>query len=186
MVLVRSLAIEESSKGTQGRGSYDELLSLVLIAIVVFGGWYGFTAILQTPTPFFVVSSGSMRPTLDVGDIILVSGADEIESLEAGEIIVFTLPTDKNRVIVHRVNKIAINTKGDLGIITKGDNNPKIDRWIIKDKDYIGTVILTLPSIGWMAIWLSPPLNYYLVAIIFLIILALELGPRRRIKMSEL
>ena len=175
--------VEESSKELEGKrsGRRRELMSLALIGLAVFGGWYAFTAFLQTPTPFFVVSSGSMNPTLEVGDIILVNGGERINSLKIGQIIVFTLPTNPtgDRVIVHRINGI-IALAGDVGLKTKGDNNPSIDGWTVRERDYIGRVILRIPAVGWLAIWLAPPLNYYAVVLIVLLILGVEYGFGRR------
>ncbi|MEE8239384.1 MAG: signal peptidase I [Nitrososphaerales archaeon] len=169
-----------------GFGRRRELMSLALIGLAVFGGWYAFTAFLQTPTPFFVVSSGSMIPALEVGDIILVNGGQRVDSLEIGEIIVFTLPTNPtgDRVIVHRVNGI-IGLDGEVGLKTKGDNNPSIDGWTVREREFIGKVILRIPAIGWLAIWLAPPLNYYAVVLIVLLILAVEYGFGRRRDTSE-
>ena len=179
--MVKSLASGPPKEQGEKKSRRRELISLALIGLVVFGGWYAFTAYLQTPTPFFVVSSGSMIPALEVGDIILVNGGKRIDSLEIDEIIVFTLPTNPSgdRVIVHRINGI-IGLDGEVGIKTKGDNNPSLDGWTVRERDYIGKVILRIPSIGWLAIWLAPPLNYYAVVLIVLVILAVEYGSGRR------
>ena len=61
--------------------------------------WFSATTILQTSSPLFVVSSGSMIPELEIGDIIIVSGRDKFDELKNKDIIVFNLPTDYKRVI---------------------------------------------------------------------------------------
>jgi len=151
-----------------------DILPLVLFIFIIGGIWIGGTTIIQNDTPFFVVSSGSMKPILQVGDIIIVNGRNHYDELEVGDVIVFTLPTDSKRVIVHRVN--SINEEGEKGIEikTKGDNNPKVDGWTILEKDYIGTVVTSIPSIGKITIWLSPPVNYYIIFFVVLILLTNE------------
>ena len=142
--------------------------------------------------PFYIPSS-SMEPNLLIGDRLFVSKFSygySRHSLpfspkifknrilenepEVGDIIVFTLPTDSKRVIVHRVN--SIDEKGEKGIEikTKGDNNPKVDGWTVLEEDYIGTVITSVPSIGKITIWLSPPVNYYIIFFVVLILLTNE------------
>ena len=147
---------------------------VITMIIVMLFAWLIIITIFNTSTPFFVVSSRSMVPVLDIGDIIIVNGRNHYDELEVGDVIVFTLPTDSKRVIVHRVN--SINEEGEKGIEikTKGDNNPKVDGWTVLEKDYIGTVVTSIPSIGKITIWLSPPVNYYIIFFVVLILLTNE------------
>ena len=105
----------------------SELVSLAIVAAMILGGWFTLTTVLGTPTPFFVVSSGSMIPTLKVGDIIAIKNGGSIESLKVGDIIVYKYPSNMDRIIVHRVFKTVQNAEG-IGVITKGDNNPTMDQ----------------------------------------------------------
>jgi signal peptidase len=148
-----------------------------LVAAIILGGWFALTVSLGTPTPFFVVSSGSMIPTLKVGDVIAIKNGGSIESLKIGDIIVYKYPISTDRIIVHRVNDVVRDAEG-IGIKTKGDNNPSQDSWTVRPQHYLGTVIFNMPYIGYAAIWLSPPLNYGLMVIIVFVILALELRPK--------
>ena len=155
----------------------SELVSLAIVAALILGGWLTLTAALGTPTPFFVVSSGSMIPTLKVGDVITIKNGGSIESLKVGDIIVYKYPINMDRIIVHRVFRIVQDAEGK-GIVTKGDNNPAQDSWTVRPQHYLGTVIFSMPYVGYAAIWLSPPLNYALMAVIVSIILAVELRPK--------
>jgi len=156
----------------------SELVSLAIVAAMILGGWFTLTTVLGTPTPFFVVSSGSMIPTLKVGDIIAIKNGGSIESLKVGDIIVYKYPSNMDRIIVHRVFKTVQNAEG-IGVITKGDNNPSQDSWTVRPQHYLGTVIFSVPYVGYAAIWLSPPLNYALMIVIVSIILAVELRPKQ-------
>jgi len=153
---------------------FKDVMPLILVILVVSGIWFGATTVIKNDTPFFVVSSGSMEPGLEVGDIIVVSGRNQYEELKVDDIIVFTLPTDSKRVIVHRINSIDKDGERGIEIKTKGDNNPNVDGWTVLEKNYIGTVITSIPSVGKITIWLSPPVNYYIIFFVILILLSNE------------
>jgi len=160
----------------------DPLVRAVLTVSAVLAGmvgvWLIFTTILGTPSPFFVVSSESMVPTLQVGDIIVVDGKVDFDSLKVGDIIVFEIPFHtKERVIVHRVN--AIYDGSERQIRTKGDNNLSPDSWRVTEREYIGKVIFTIPKIGYLTASLTPPLNYILVAIVIAMVFMLELNAKK-------
>jgi signal peptidase I len=111
-----------------------------LIALAVFGFWYGVQIALNTQYPALAVVSGSMcipegdgwthpfARTLQIGDIIIIQGvnpADLNANYPNSDIIVYQdprYPTDPNEMIVHRiVAKQEIN--GTLYFQTKGDGN---------------------------------------------------------------
>jgi len=103
-----------------GRSIKREIISLIAILIL-------FLLIFQViipnisgvPTPFTVVTSGSMRPTLEPGDFIIVVGCDPYQ-LKEGDIIVFKVPWSEN-MIVHRIIKVERGPDGPI-FYTKGDN----------------------------------------------------------------
>lgn len=170
--------MEASEERHTKRGLKGELLSISALAIIVVGGWFGLITSLGTSTPFFVVSSGSMLPTLRVGDIIVIRGGESISDLKIGEVIVFKQPQNADRVIVHRIFRID-QIGGETGIITKGDNNPSQDGWTVRQQHFLGKVLFHVPYVGYAAIWLSPPLNYALMIIIISVVVAIEFRPRK-------
>lgn len=94
---------------------------------------------------FFEVSTGSMAPTIQVGDVVVVKITKEIEE---NEIIVFR---QQNYFVTHRL----IQKNGEQ-IITKGDANNTEDKAIQID-DVLGKVIKIVPQVGiWKRILLSP------------------------------
>ena len=153
---------------------FKDLMPLILLILVISGIWFGATTVIKNDTPFFVVSSGSMKPILEVGDIIVVSGINQYEELKVDDIIVFTLPTDSKRVIVHRINSIDKEGERGIEIKTKGDNNPNVDGWTVLEKNYVGTLITSIPTVGKITIWLSPQFNYYIIFFVILVLLANE------------
>src|SRR6266849_5560346 len=111
---------------------------LFLIGVVLLGGfgvWEGLRLGLNTEFPVLVVSSGSMIPTLQIGDLIVIRGQDP-STIRAGpppvgSIIVFRPPccslslNDPNYLVVHRVVEIQ-----NGHFVTRGDNNGGVyDPW---------------------------------------------------------
>jgi len=148
----------------------DKKFSLIKdIAIIVIGVvliWFAVKVVFNVDNPFYVVSSGSMIPVLNVGDILIVKDGNTFNSLKVGDIIVFNRPQGGDRVIVHRILEIN-NRFGEKVIVTKGDANDGIipgTDFPIREKDYIGTVAYTVPKIGLVLKYLNPPVNYIIIA----------------------
>lgn len=148
-------------------------LSVIIIAVLgSFATFYILQFSLNTPTPVVVVSSGSMRPTLNEGDLLFVKGVDSSD-IQNGTIIVFHAywAPDPSIPVVHRVVDI-MEVGGVLYFKTKGDNNEQADPYI-SEYDVYGIVIGGIPYIGWIKLFFdSTGLLYILIAaiIIYLII----------------
>ena len=101
-----------------------------------------------------VIASGSMEPTIKVGDIIIVdkSYKDRIDEIQEGDVLVFGM---NGKIYTHRV--IKVNVKGDeYSFVTKGDReNQSIDSWVVTKNEVIGVTRHTLKGLGLPAIWLK-------------------------------
>ncbi|GAC1602207.1 MAG: hypothetical protein NVS3B21_30240 [Acidimicrobiales bacterium] len=76
------------------------------------------------------VLSGSMRPTLPIGSIVL-STPEPLNAVRVGQIISFRAPTPGGPVETHRV--IEVVTGGDHPAVrTQGDANPVPDGWVAR------------------------------------------------------
>lgn len=76
----------------------------------------------------------SMRPHFLVGDTLLVVPYG-LQEISPGDVVVFPHPQTKKQV-VHRVVAVTLE-----GVCTKGDNNSKVDEWILKPQDILGRVV---------------------------------------------
>lgn len=142
---------------------------LFIIIISVFAFWFGLRAALATEFPLCGVASGSMIPTLQVGDLIIVQGVSDASNIEAapknatnpGDIIVFYNPKsykDPNDLIVHRaVDKISRN--GTWYFKTHGDANPGTqDRWEVPEDYVVGKVVFfRIPLVGFITFLMRTP-----------------------------
>jgi signal peptidase len=152
------------------------VLRVIILILVLFAATYGSVGamkiVFHTESPLMVVSSGSMIPVLNVGDIILVRGVDPA-SVTIGTIIIFHSPDDYSTPIVHRV--IAIDHDGGLLFFeTKGDNNPVPDNWRVPSTNLMGEYVGKVPYVGLLSLELRGPLGVILIVLLVLLIVAVE------------
>jgi signal peptidase I len=151
---------------------------VVIIGVGVLAVWLVIWVSFGS-NPFYVVSSGSMVPVLQVNDVLIVRDGGSWDNLKVGDIIVFNRPDGGDRVIVHRIAEIDEDSGGDRIIRTKGDANPSSipgTDFPITKHDYIGRVVYVVPGIGVVTKIISPPVNYIIIAIILAILFFNRLG----------
>ena len=132
------------------------LLVWLLFIIGVLGAVYATPVflgrILSTDNPVLTVTSQSMWPVLQRGDLIFVKGAG-LEDMEVGMVIVFRHGAG---MAVHRVVKIAGQT-----VTTRGDANTEVDAPILA-KNIVGRVptignrLVKIPALGRVALLMQP------------------------------
>jgi signal peptidase I len=157
----------------------DVVIVIIGVAII----WLALRFVFDTGNPFYVVSSGSMVPNLNVNDILVVRDGNSFQDLKVGDIIVFDRPDGADRVIVHRVAEIFDDSEGNHQIIrTKGDANdgsiPGTD-FPIREDDYIGKVAYVIPGAGVVTKILSPPVNYIIIAAIIALMVVTQISKRK-------
>jgi signal peptidase len=114
---------------------------LVVIAGMVLGVWR-----------FSVIDTGSMRPTLNPGDVAVLR-PESIAELKPGQIVAFHPPGEPRLTVLHRVFSVQRSPNGVV-IQTKGDANNTTDQWharIIARTVWLETV--KAPKIGYLAVW---------------------------------
>jgi signal peptidase len=154
----------------------DIIIVVIGVAII----WFGLRIAFGTDNPFYVVSSGSMEPKLNVFDVLVVQGNDPFDKIQKGDIIVFNRPSGHDRVIVHRVAEIL--DEDPRVIRTKGDANPASipgTDFPITEEEYIGKVAYVIPQIGYVTRILTPPINYIIIAVIVGIMIYKQYGKNK-------
>jgi signal peptidase len=142
---------------------------VIIVAVGVAAIWIGLQFVFGTQNPFYVVSSGSMIPVLEVYDVLVVDGKVPLKDIQVGDIIVFNRPNGHDRVIVHRVVAILDERQDTKTVRTKGDANPISipgTDYPITNDEYIGKVAFVIPQIGYVTRILTPPINYIIIAVI--------------------
>jgi len=124
-------------------GSLAGWVITTIIAIAII--WFAVGLFPVHPT---TVISGSMRPTLDVGDVVIVAKVST-SNIKTGDIIQFR---EAERVTtVHRVIEIG-EIEGKKVFITQGDANSEPDADHVLPANVVGKAIFHIPKIGWAAI----------------------------------
>jgi signal peptidase len=127
-------------RGEQGIVSAAAFSVAAVIAI-----WFSLGVFPVKPA---VIYSGSMRPSIEVGDIVIVAQKNP-SLLDVGDVISYRVK-DSPIPIVHRV----ITIEGDgssKAFITKGDDNKEADQ-PVKPEQVMGKVVLKIPRVGWASI----------------------------------
>jgi signal peptidase len=153
-------------------------IGIVVAGVVIV--WLGLRVAFATDNPFYVVSSGSMEPVLNVNDVLIVKDGSTFEKVERGDIIVFNRPEVHDRVIVHRV--VDIRDSSERILTTKGDANPSSipgTDYPIAKSDYIGKVVYVIPKIGIVTKMINPPVNYIIIAIILALLFFNRTGKKK-------
>lgn len=98
---------------------------------------------------FLIVRTQSMVPTYEVGSIVFVKQA-EADSLVPGDVISFFSedPMIAGTPNTHRIVSTGINDRGKRYFVTKGDNNPTIDSYMVYEDKLIGKVSGSIKSAG--------------------------------------
>lgn len=124
------------------------VITFVLVVVMMFTRIQG-----KTPQIFgyqiLRISSGSMSPELEVGEIILSKRVKDVKNLEVGDIITyrgeFGSYADKN--ITHKVVVKPYEVNGTLYLQTQGVANNYIDPEISEDQ-ILGKMICVIPFLG--------------------------------------
>jgi signal peptidase I len=123
-------------------------LTLVGVVAYLLGATIG-----RTNPPIVPVQGLSMRPTLQAGDLIVLSGVDPAR-LRKGDVVAVTVPKEARSQyglpsqIVHRIVRIGHDDAG-LFFITKGDANSGADVFQTRPGDVVGKLRLDVPGAGY-------------------------------------
>ena len=113
----------------------------------------------------FIVMSGSMETTINIGDLVIVKKVNS-SSIHIGDIIAFK---NGNIVISHRVKEV-INDSGTYKFKTKGDNNNVTDDFIVNSDAIEGIFVNKIPGLGSILLFLGKPIGLLMVILVIIII----------------
>ena len=113
----------------------------------------------------FIVMSGSMETTINIGDLVIVKKVNS-SSIHIGDIIAFK---NGNIVISHRVKEV-INDSGTYKFKTKGDNNNVTDDFIVNSDAIEGIFVNKIPGLGSILLFLGKPIGLLMVILVIIIV----------------
>lgn len=121
----------------------------------------------------YIISTESMEPTINKGDVIIIKKTKK-EDLKENDIITYK---DKGEVITHRI--VEIKPNGNK-YITKGDNNEARDEESLTFEDIEGKFVFKIPHLGNMVSGLKNGIVIILTILIFLIIHLNRIGMKEK------
>jgi signal peptidase len=125
--------------------AFDVATVLVAIAVVVPFAIHAMPGLIGADHSFVVVS-GSMKPTLSLGDVIVVEEVPPGE-IERGDVITYAEGRAGTPPTTHRVVEIR-RTEAGPRFVTKGDANEEPDPSAIEPDRVIGARSLVIPYVG--------------------------------------
>ena len=123
----------------------------------------------------FTVMSGSMEPTIHVGDVVIDSKISPLDA-RPGDVVTFSDPTGRHRLITHRIR--SIHARGNqVQVVTKGDANNTVERWTVPANGRIGRVELRVWKLGYPLVYAHSRYGLILlVGVPALLLCGIELG----------
>ena len=140
------------------------LLAIMMIVIIV-GTYYMYQVKIQKKDyanlwgySLFEVGTGSMLPTIEIGDVVITKITKDVEE---NDIIVYIEDDD---IITHRLIE-----KNEERLITRGDANNSEDK-PIEENMIIGKVVKIIPQLGtWQNILSSPEILSLIILLIIIL-----------------
>jgi signal peptidase I len=102
-----------------------------------------------------VVSSGSMRPALQVGDLVVTTGV-AADHLHPGDIVSFDDRTGTGDLVTHRVRSVVTNGS-EARVETRGDANTVSEIWDVPSRTVLRRTVLDVPAVGGLVSDLGAP-----------------------------
>ena len=157
------------------------MILAVILAVLIF--WYGLKFALRTEYPILAVASGSMKPVLYAGDLILVEGVQNFSDIHVasedadppGDILVYQGAED---LIVHRaIDKRIVD--GRYIFIIHGDANPPGAREQVDEARIVGRYTgFKVPWLGNIALFFEPlEMKVAFIALWVILLIIIELAP---------
>lgn len=109
---------------------------VVIIVFILFG-------IGAFPLKPVVILTGSMQPSINPGDMLIIEKTD-IRNLKVGDVIQYKR---KDYSVVHRIVNIVYDK--EIKLILKGDNNNAADKDFVREDQIIGIMKYKIPYIGY-------------------------------------
>jgi len=173
---------KKKAKITKIKNIINVAVYIILIPLLIYNTSLIIQAIINpNKTPSFlgiktyVIISGSMKPEIDVGDIVIAKNVEQDE-LKEGDIISFR---QGQSVVTHRIlEKTVVN--GEVQYKTKGDNNNIEDGEIVKYDSIEGKIVKTVPFLGKIALALQGKMAIIIIIIISYIYLSYSDKARKK------
>ena len=156
------------------------LLGLSTFFIVVFLIFWQIVFIAtQFEWQIGTLKTGSMEPSLQVGELLAVKPMDP-NTIKQGDVIAFRHQSHLDETITHRVTEVIAGADTPL-FRTKGDANSSADDTLVSPKNFEGKVVFHIPYVGYFANFAQTPIGFGLMLVTPALFLAvIEIGKIRK------
>jgi signal peptidase I len=138
------------------RGGVFGVLATMLLGLTVLLVVLAAAGMVLDLLRFTVVDSGSMRPTLNPGDVVVLT-SEAPGQMAVGQIVAFHPPGEPHLTVVHRVRAIRRSSRGII-FRTKGDANNAFDPWRARIAgDIVWRKSMKIPWLGYLVVWSQRP-----------------------------
>ena len=148
---------EEIAKRVKRKKTRKKIIDIIfypIIAIIVLVNIVLLVQKLKYPNKIpnlfgykvFAIVSGSMEPTINIGDVIIVQEVKK-EDLKVGDIITFKESDNTQATVTHRIVNITERNEETM-YETRGDHNNTNDEKLVKYQDIEGIYKLKIEKIG--------------------------------------
>lgn len=161
---------------------YIVLISLLSISLIMVKSQKDGKQPSIMGNKFFTVMTGSMEPTIMVGDLVVAKEVQP-EQIKVGDIITFKGETSQN-ITTHRVKEV-LNDGITIKYITQGDANNTKDPNPVKSNLLIGKIVKRIPKIGSLMNFMKENLQI-IVVIIFAVVLLNFIVKNTKKKLDEI
>jgi signal peptidase I len=110
----------------------------------------------------YTVLTGSMRPVIQPGDVVMDEPVTPIQA-RPGDVITFPDP-QKSRLVTHRVKSMKV-ADGRASFVTQGDANNIVEKWQVPVDQTLGRVVYKIPKVGHLAVWSAKPTSRLLLIV---------------------
>ena len=126
------------------------LLAVAGLAFIYFAPGYS----------LYLVRSESMRPTLNLGDLIITGPPNELSNggVGTGTIITYEYQSE---LVTHRVKSVEGQT-----LVTKGDAVEDPDPWAVSMSDIRGIYLFKVPYVGYVTSFVQSKVGWFLMIIV--------------------
>lgn len=169
--------IQNNIKRQKTKNICIKILTIILLAMIIIN----FIVLLQmkiapneTPNLFglkaFCIISGSMKPEINVNDVIIVKKVQQ-EELHINDIISFKM---NEEIITHRIINVQKENDEKVYYVTKGDANNTEDTEKITFENIEGKYIFKIEKIGYLITAIQNKITLIVVMTMLAILYVIE------------
>ena len=160
------MSTQHTSRFRRGRRLVDNALMIVVIGLLGLGA----AAVISGDYQVRPVLSGSMRPGLPVGGVVVTERV-LTSTLQVRDVVVFHRPDRPAELVVHRIIALTPSVNGPI-VQTQGDANAIPDPWRVSLRGTTAyRAVFALPLIGYAAVWAHNPAGHQTLTLVGLLLI---------------